>query len=69
MVDADTGRLEYLYLPEPDEFVRERSVIRDIASVWHIEMLEGFLGRDELRPVAATSLRHYCGNVAERDGH
>jgi hypothetical protein len=38
MVNRDTGMLEYLYLPETDRFVRENCPIRDIASVWDVEV-------------------------------
>jgi hypothetical protein len=59
--------LEYLYLPKADTFVRERSPIRDIASVWDLELLGSFLSRDELRPVIDESLRHYGDYLVERD--
>lgn len=69
MVNPDRGMLEYLYVPQTDSFVRERSPIRDIASVWDIELLERLLGRDELRPVVETSLRHYLAYLVDRDGY
>ena len=45
MVNAETGMLEYLYIPETDRFVRENCPIRDIASVWDVELLGQFLHR------------------------
>jgi hypothetical protein len=69
MVNPQSGMLEYLYLPHMDSFLRERSPIRDIASVWDIELLERFLHKDELRPVVETSLRHYQAYLIERDGY
>ncbi len=68
MINPDTGMLEYLYLPQADAFVREKSPIRDIASVWDIELLQQLLRRDELRPVVETSLRHYLAYLINRDG-
>jgi hypothetical protein len=68
MVNRDTGRFEYLYLPPTERFVRESCPIREIAAVWDSEVLGEFLGRDELRPVVDASLRHYCENLVEWDG-
>lgn len=68
MVDARTGMLAYLYDPRTDSFIRERSPIRDIASVWDVELVEAFLGRAELRPVVERSLAKYVGWLAARDG-
>ncbi len=66
MVNPDTGMFEYLYLPQADDFVRERSPIRDIASVWDVEMLSGVLNRGELQPLVEKSLRHYEDYLVER---
>jgi hypothetical protein len=68
MVNRETGRFEYLYVPQTEKFVRENCPIRDIASVWDAEVLGEFLGRDELRGVVETSLRHYCECLIQRDG-
>jgi hypothetical protein len=68
MVNRDTGRFEYLYLPQSDRFVRENCPIREIATIWNVEVLGAFLGRGELRPVIETSLRHYCEYLVESDG-
>jgi len=67
MVNAETGMLEYLYLPEAERFVRENCPIRDIASVWDAELLGEFLDRQELQPLIANSLRHFNGYLVERD--
>ncbi|SES67994.1 hypothetical protein SAMN05216412_101212 [Nitrosospira multiformis] len=69
MVNRDTGMLEYLYIPETDTFVREKSPIRDIASVWDVEMLSDFLNKHELRSLIRKSLRHYVNYLVERDSH
>lgn len=69
MVNPDTGMFEYLYIPEDDTFVREKSPIRDIASVWDVEMLSDLLNRYDLRPVVEKSLRHYGNYLVERDGY
>lgn len=68
MVNPETGRLEYLYVPQTGAFARESSPIRDIASVWDVELIEAFLHRAALRPVVETSLRHYHAYLTERDG-
>ena len=69
MVNADTGMLEYLYLPETDTFVREQSPIRDIAAVWDAALVGAFLKRDDLRVMIERSVAHYLGYLARRDGY
>jgi hypothetical protein len=66
MVNPDTGMFEYLYLPQANDFVREKSPIRDIATVWDVEVLSDFLNRHELRPLIEKSLRHYGDYLVER---
>lgn len=69
MVNPNTGMLEYLYSPDTDRFVRENCPIRDIASVWDMEVLGDFLTRDELKPVVEKSLRFFGDYlVEESDG-
>jgi hypothetical protein len=68
MVNPETGMLEYLYIPQEDHFVRENCPIRDIASVWDAELLGEFLNKQELRPLIATSLRHFDGYLVDRNG-
>ena len=68
MVSEDTGRLLYLYDPETDEAIADGSAIRDIASIWDMELLGRFLGRDDLRPLVEWSLRHFAASLVERDG-
>ncbi|MDE2367119.1 MAG: hypothetical protein KGM95_09325, partial [Betaproteobacteria bacterium] len=69
MVNPATGMFEYLYIPKSDTFVREKSPIRDIASVWDVEMLGSFLDRHELRPLIEQSLRHYGDYLTEHNGY
>ena len=45
MVDESTGRLLYLY--ENGVTVGDGEPIRDIASIWDVEVLSAFLGRDD----------------------
>lgn len=68
MVNPATGRLEYLYLPETDSFIRGYCPIRDLGSVWDVEVLGTFLGRHELRRMIKKSLRHYEDYLARRNG-
>jgi hypothetical protein len=68
MVNPETGMLEYLYIPSADAFVRENCPIRDIASVWDVELLSAFLKRGELQPVIEKSLRRFGEYLLERDG-
>lgn len=67
MVDESSGRLLYLYDPENDTVVGDGESIRDIASIWDIEVLGAFLGRDDLRSLVNRSLRHFCRLIIERD--
>ncbi|SEL52952.1 hypothetical protein [Nitrosovibrio tenuis] len=69
MISPDTGLFEYLYLPQDDTFIRKKSPIREIASVWDAAMLGDFLNRNELRPLVEKSLRHYDDYLVERDGY
>ena len=69
MVNRDTGMLEYLYNPKTDTFLRKKSPIRDIASVWDVEMLSDFLDRHELGPLVEKSLQHYGDYLVEREGY
>jgi hypothetical protein len=65
MVDPATGLLEYLYVPRSDTFIHKRSPIRDIASVWDVEILGKFLRRDALWPLIEKSVRHYLDYLVE----
>jgi hypothetical protein len=69
MVNPLTGMLEYLYIPGAAARVREKSPIRDIASVWDAEVLGDFLHRKELGPLIERSLRHYEGWLVAREGY
>jgi hypothetical protein len=66
MVDESTGRLLYLYDPENDVTIGDGELIRDIASVWDVEVLSAFLGRDDLRPLIRRSLDHFGRLIVER---
>ena len=68
MVNARTGMLEYMYFPEAESFVRERSPIRDIASVWDAAVLGRFLERDDLRGTIERSVAHYIGYLTDHHG-
>jgi hypothetical protein len=59
MVDGETKRLVYEYRPEDEVAIADGSPIRDIAAIWDMAILSGFLGRSELRPVIGRSLEHY----------
>ena len=69
MVNPDSGMFEYLYLPQADDFVREKSPIRDIGTVWDVEILGNFLNRHELQPPVTESLRHYGDYLLERGSY
>lgn len=69
MVNPKSGMLEYLYIPQTDQFVRENCPIRDIASVWDAELLGKFLDRRELQPMIAKSLGHFGDYVVRRDDY
>ncbi len=43
MIVGETGRLAYLYDPESDTAKMDASPIRDIASIWDMEILSDFL--------------------------
>ncbi|MFZ1102209.1 MAG: hypothetical protein WAN86_05085 [Hyphomicrobiaceae bacterium] len=61
------GRFLYLYDPESDVTVADGEPIRDIATIWDVEVLSAFLGRDDLRPVIRGSLDHFGRLIVECD--
>ncbi len=69
MVDEKTGRLLYLYDPENEVTIGDGEPIRDIASIWDVEVLSTFLGRDDLRSLIRRSLDHFQQLIADRDGY
>ncbi len=69
MVDQRTGRLLYLYDPQSDFTIGDGEPIRDIASVWDVEVLSAFLGRDDLSDLIRRSLAHFDRRVIGRDGY
>jgi len=42
---------------------------RDVATIWDVEVLSVFLGRDDLRSVIRRSLDHFEQLIVECDGH
>jgi hypothetical protein len=69
MIDKKTGRLRYKYCPQFDYFHEGRSPIREIASVWEMELLSDFLERDDLRHDIDRSLEHFSGFCIQKDGY
>jgi hypothetical protein len=69
MVDESTGRILYVYDPESDITIADGEPIRDIATVWDVEVLGAFLGRDDLRPVIRRSLDHFSRLMVECDDY
>jgi hypothetical protein len=65
MVSRETGRLVYTYYPGEDVAVSNGSPIRDIASVWDVEVLSRFLDRSDLFPLVERSLQHYTSYLVE----
>jgi hypothetical protein len=59
MVSERTQMLVYAYDPEQDRLIEDGTEIRNIASIWDMELLGSFLGRSDLRPLIERSLRHY----------
>lgn len=68
MVSVRTGRLVYRYDPALDTAVVDGSAVRDIASVWDLELLGSFLGRNDLEVIARRSLEHFGRFLAPRNG-
>ncbi len=69
MVSKKTGRLVYIYDPGTSSSEVDGSPIRDIASVWDMEILSDFLNRRELAPVIERTLEHYSQTLIRRDGY
>jgi len=69
MVDQRTGRLLYLYDPQNDLAIGDGKPIRDIASVWDVEVLSAFLGRDDLLDLIRRSLAHFDQRVIGCHGY
>lgn len=69
MIDRKTGRLEYMYYPQSDFFSEASSPIREIASVWEMELLSDFLKRNELEPYIDRSLDYFRGFRHPMDGY
>ncbi|RPJ04617.1 MAG: hypothetical protein EHM36_09860 [Deltaproteobacteria bacterium] len=69
MVNRQTGRVVYLYDPVTETLVADGSPIRDIASIWDMEILGDYLNRQELQPAVERSLDHYIHYLTKRDGY
>src|SRR5690606_16056019 len=69
MVDESTGRFLYLYDPETGTVVSDGEPIRDIATIWDVEVLSAFLGRDDLRNVIQRSLDELGRLIVQRDDY
>jgi hypothetical protein len=69
MVDERTGRLLYRYDPDTDLAIGDGEPIRDIASVWDVEVLSAFLVRYDLRDLIRYSLDHFQQRIVARDGY
>jgi len=69
MVNERTGRLHYMYYPKFSIFSDAGSPIREIASVWEMEMLGSLLNRKDLKPVIDKILQYYIGFCIEGNGY
>jgi hypothetical protein len=69
MVDESTGRFLYLYDPENGTTIGDGEPIRDIATIWDVEVLSAYLGRDDLHHVIRRSLDHFGRLIVQRDGY
>lgn len=68
MISEETGRLLYVHEPGRNVALADGSPIRDIASVWDVELLSRFLARADLLPLVERSLGHFAGFLVARDG-
>lgn len=68
LASEKTGRLPYIYDPMTNTVVAGGSPIRDIASIWDMEILSDFLNRRDLEPVIERSIERYSRYLIKRDG-
>lgn len=69
MVSTDTGLLVHTYDPETNKTAGRGSAIRDIASVWDVEVLSDFLGhRRDVAALVERSLEYYSRFLVPREG-
>ncbi len=66
MVDESTGRLLYMYDPENGVTIGDGEPIRDIASIWDVEVVSEYLGCDDLKPLIWRSLDYFTRLIVER---
>ncbi len=69
MASQKNGRLVYMYYPETDIVVTDGSPIREIASIWDIEILSEFLDRQDLEDIIRSSLYYYSHYLVNRKGY
>lgn len=67
MISERTGRLAYSYDPEREVLIEDGSPIRDIASIWDVELVSGFLGRSDLTDLVQRSVEHFAAQLVARD--
>lgn len=68
MIRQETGRIAYTYDPLDDVAVFDDSAIRDIGSIWDVEVLSHFLGRPDMIRIVEGPLRRYVSDLIDRDG-
>ncbi len=68
MIAEETGRIACTYDPVDDVVVFDESAIRDIGSIWDVEVLSRFLGRADMIRIVEVPLRRYVKDLIERDG-
>jgi len=68
MIAEERGRFVYTYDPLDDVAASDGSAIRDIGSIWDVEVLSRFLGRPDMARVVDVPLRQYVNDLVDRDG-
>ncbi len=66
MIAEETGRIACTYDPVDDVVVFDESAIRDIGSIWDVEVLSRFLGRADMIRIVEVPLRRK--DLIARDG-
>ena len=64
-IDERTGRMQYMYLPSSDEYSTDNNHIRQIATVWSIAQLKGFLNDSSLETLINDSLDYYLNHILD----
>jgi len=68
MIAEETARIAYTYDPLHDVVIFDESAIRDIGSIWDVEVLSHFLGRADMVRIVEVPLRRYLKDLVARDG-